>query len=702
MNKALFEIGTIIKNVKDKKEYRIIALFEDTIILCEMGITNLYIFQFDKSVLISLLMSDEYICREDQSPVFDIDKLPYAIRNKFIERRNLMNDVLQQYGPTFLELNKKGLKPGVESLITKYNINRSTFWRTCIKFFQSGMRESSLVDQKAFGVNTGKTYRYTKKTGRPPEYFPSCGVPITPDVEKYFKEALNDYKSGRLKSIQKCFEKMTMLHFTTTEIINGAAAVVLKPQSERPTYRQLYNYISKHLTTEEKDRIKTSAMEQRNNKRLLLSDALEGVYGPGDMVEIDACEADVSLVSSIDPNRTIGRPIVYFMVDVYTRVILAVSVAFDNNSVLGVTNLFLNLADDKQEYCARYGMGFDNPEIWPSNVIPRRIRVDRGSEFKSKEFGRICNELGIEKQIVPGGSGSLKGVVEQAFHQMHSKQNVHLENYGLIEKRHDSNHHKEATLNIDQYTKMVINFVLTHNQQYFETYPMTKDMLVKRVRPIPALLWQYGIKKYGSPRPITNKEQYLYNLMTPITAKVSRKGISYKDLWYLPENDVQLSREMFNAGNKKIPFEARMDMRCIGNIYYLRNGKLVKAPLNARKTGNADFANLTMKQWEDFRKLKNQMNAEGKLYNLEVEAFNYLVNESLVNESKKKTYSDDKNMRSIREQEKQLVSFYDNIDQRLSQPEEVPQIEERVEEKPPVKEYQSWEEALQDCWDNYS
>ena len=121
------------------------------------------------------------------------------------------------------------------------------------------------------------------------------------------------------------------------------------------------------------------------------------------MVEIDACEVDISLVSSLDNNKTIGRPIVYFMIDVYTRLILAVSVAFDNNSILGVTNLFINLSDDKKKYCAKYGIEYDNDKIWPSNIIPRRLRVDRGSEFKSKEFDRICNELGIEKQLVSGG-----------------------------------------------------------------------------------------------------------------------------------------------------------------------------------------------------------------------------------------------------------------------------------------------------------
>ena len=48
------------------------------------------------------------------------------------------------------------------------------------------------------------------------------------------------------------------------------------------------------------DLIKTSAIEQKNNKRILESDSLYGVLGPGDMVEIDACEADISLVSAID------------------------------------------------------------------------------------------------------------------------------------------------------------------------------------------------------------------------------------------------------------------------------------------------------------------------------------------------------------------------------------------------------------------
>lgn len=464
--------------------------------------------------------------------------------------------------------------------------------------------------------------------------------------------------------------------------------------------------------------IKTSSTEQRNDKRLIVSDSLNGVYGPGDMVEIDACEVDISLVSSIDKNKTIGRPIVYFMIDVYTRIILAVSVAFDNNSILGVTNLFINLSDDKKKYCSKYGIEYDNDKIWPSNIIPRRLRVDRGSEFKSKEFDRICNELGIEKQLVSGGSGSLKGTVEQSFHKMHSKQNVHLEDFGLIEKRHDSKHHIEATLNINQYTKMVINFVLTHNQQYNEGYPLTKEMIENNVKPIPSLLWEFGIKKYGNPRPIPIIEQYLYTLMTPINASISRKGISYKDLYYFSIEDKSLYKEMFNAGNKKVPFKARIDKRDVSQIYYIRDNQLIVAPLNEALAGNADYKGYTMKEYEDFRKYRKKLNAEGRIHNEELSALNYAINEGVVDSAKKTFYSDKKDMRVNREIEKQIVSSEGKISTRLNKTnciEEKSQDSSKVKENSKsknisctdsvshnskYKDYSSFEDAIDDYFTN--
>ena len=70
---------------------------------------------------------------------------------------------------------------------------------------------------------------------------------------------------------------------------------------------------------------------------------------------------------------------------------------------------------------------------------------------------------------------------------------------------------------------MVINFVLMHNQQYDKNYPLTREMMDKKIQPIPAILWEYGANKI-EPSRIPDKDQYLYTLMTPVNAKLSRRN----------------------------------------------------------------------------------------------------------------------------------------------------------------------------------
>ncbi len=684
MNNVL-QRGKILSIKEDLSEYRVISIAGDAITLCKMNTTKFGLLQLSKTQFFNLLDDDLAVVKESEPrSVIDMDIMPDAAKESYIHKKTIINEILECYGPTYMELSGKKKKPELERILEKYDIRKNTFWRVFTKYFQSGFDDLSLIDERYLGTNTGKNYKYTIKTGRRSEYSKETGVVLDDRIIKIFEEALKDYKSGRQKSLRSAYDKMNNIHFTRTEIVNGQQTLVLMPVNERPTFDQFYYYCRKHISKDEKDIIKTSKMEYRNNKRLLNSDSLYGVLGPGDMVEIDACEADVSLVSSMDNNKAIGRPIVYFMIDVYSRIILAVSIAFDNNSLLGITNLFLNLADDKKEFCSRYGMEFSDDRLWPSNIIPNRIRVDRGSEFRSKEFTRICIDLSIEKDNVSGGSGSLKGVIEQSFHQMHSMQNVHLEDKGLIEKRHDSRHHEEATLTIEDYRKMIINFVLTHNQKYLGTYPLTRDMINKNIMAIPATLWEYGIEHCMTPRPIQCREQFFYDLMTPIKAKVSRKGIEYKGLFYISD-DKYLTRCRINAGTKKVPFNARMDMRSVGAVYYISDGKLIRAALNEDLTGNADYRYLTMKEWEEYRKKAKELNARGNLYNEEVSAYNYMINENIVNAAIHKAsdvITDKKDMRREREIEKQAVSSDNRIEKRLDTP-EIQTIEETTE---PVKE----------------
>ena len=317
---------------------------------------------------------------------------------------------------------------------------------------------------------------------------------------------------------------------------------------------------------------------------------------PGWIVEVDAWEADVSIVSQLDPEQAIGRPVVYFMIDIYSKAIVAMSVSLENNSLQGVTNLLINLGEDKQKFAARFGFESFDRTLWPSNFVPNEIRCDRGAEMRSDKFGKICNRLGITRTLEPPAIGSMKGMVEQCFHQLNTSIRTELENKGLITKRHDSNHHREAMLTIEDFTRMVIVFVLTHNQQYMTEFIPSKEMLKSEgFKPIPAVLWTYGCSLYGLPRMITEttRDQYFYDLLPERTASLSRNGIAYGGLKYYCNQDAALHREMYTAQNNKISFSICIDPQDVSNIYYMRDNALYMASLNPEYPEQMSYAGMT-------------------------------------------------------------------------------------------------------------
>ena len=190
-------------------------------------------------------------------------------------------------------------------------------------------------------------------------------------------------------------------------------------------------------------------------------------------------------------------------------------------------------------------------------------------------------------------------------------------------------------------------------------------MQQKQIKPIPALLWKYGVERYGHPRPISDIEQYRYRLLSPVKAKISRRGIEYKKLWYFPSDDDELLRKMFELGNKREVFIVRIDKRYVGAVYYEKAGKLAKVPLNTRMVGNQEFENYTLKEWEDYLKSRREMDARGRVYNHNVKAYAQGVNESIVAASiakRQMAVSDEKSIREARETEKQRVSRQGKIE----------------------------------------
>ena len=305
------------------------------------------------------------------------------------------------------------------------------------------MQVYSLLDNRYYGKMPQKI-KYSSKPGRPTLYGKTSGKIIDETDEKNYKKAISMKirKGGKSRDITWKDAYDYMLSSFYQKVIkyeDGSITRELLPNENIPTFKQFYYYSKNNTKKEIIDIAQTSEFEVQNDKRLLTGSAKTNVFGPGDVFEIDACEVDVALVSQNDPNQAVGRPILYVIIDVFTGTIMAVSIAFDNNSIVGLTNALANLAEDKIELCRKYGINLDNDNVWPSGFKPNSFRVDHGSDFISKEFHRIAKELGIEIDTVPIMNGSMKGTVEHTFRTFHERICSLLNQNGKIEKRMTQN-----------------------------------------------------------------------------------------------------------------------------------------------------------------------------------------------------------------------------------------------------------------------
>ena len=673
--------GNILKF--DSKRERIIHVDNIFVVTVDLDTTKLYFNRYNPNDLISLIRSkDASIETDTEDRIINLDNVPKKYQEIYKKNREIVNDFALTYGPYFYNYKKKDNKS--TETAKRFGLALSNYLKVIREYYQSGCSDISLYSKRTPTLYQNSKRVYTVKTGRPSIHNENVCV-LNNKVKLEFEEALNGLlNGGRWTSIKNAYDCIIANHYTETVIENGVLSLIEADYKNVPTYRQFYNYIKSNTNKKQFDLIKTSAQEVRNNKRLLLSDSQYGVYGPGDLVEIDACEVDLSLVDIYNPDNTVARPILYCMIDVATKMILAISVAFENNSILGVTNLFLNLSDDKVEYCRRFGIELE-PDLWKSNIIPRRIRFDRGAECTSNQLERILNKLKIERELVTGGTGSLKGNIEQSFHQMHMAQNHLLEDKGLIEKRYDSKHHKEALLTIEEYTKIAINFVLSHNQMVIKNYKCTKDMIVNGVPAIPIKLWDYLSSKTGLPRQITtaNVNQFRFDLMQEYEAKVSREGISFTGgHLYINEDDDELLTLMYETGDTKKDFSIRYDPRNMNFIYYLSNNKLMVAKLNMKKTVNEGFENLTFVEMRNLDLKNKQILNKALIDTAKIRRSRDSANKAIIDTAilnRGDIIPNDKNLRENREIAKQNYRYDNSIATRLNIDEKLPVKEERIE-----------------------
>lgn len=680
MEEMKIGIGTLLKET-DGTTWRVFVLDGEVCRMIQTGIEKRIVKTCPIPEIVASISSGlmKTVC--DVPLVVDEDALNETQQEDYRKKLEFILEFRQLYGPSFSGFVNVSHKPEYKALYKRYGFSSTLADRLVRRWFQSGLQNASLLNQNILRPECGRRYNFTTKTGRRTDN--PQGIIIDEKAIGAFEYGLAQFKSGRMVSQREAYVRMLGKYYV--EVSNGC--LKLLPPDQRPTEKQFRYYIQKNISKDELSKVKTSVAEYRNNERLLFGTARDDSLRPGSILEADAVELDMNIVSSSDKGQNISRPIVYMLIDTYSHCIVAFHVGFDNNSMLGLSSLMLNLIEDKEALLARKGIKMEL-SAWPSTFIPSEIRCDRGSDFASDQFRDICMQLGIRRTLETGAMGSMKPHIERSFGLLHQGLMADFERLGYIQKRYDSHHKEEACLTIDGIFLLLLRFVIEHNMTPIKKMKISQKELAGGVDKSPISLWRYGTVQYGNPEPVTpfSYATKVFSLLPEETATISREGIALHGLLYITKNDEDLLNRMKLAkanggkrdakGNRINSMKIRFDPRSVNNLYYQKNGKLMTLEINPVRNGS--IKDITWSEYERYREQVRKIDKQGDEIRFQLRLERQSFNSSVAQMYQSETYASSKGIIEARRDERNRSNFDNRIQQRIE--------DERPVEKPLLKD----------------
>lgn len=438
------------------------------------------------------------------------------------------------------------------------------------RYWQRGMNKNALLPDYINSGAKGKERKLTKnKVGRPKraDYYGELieGINITSEVKQHFQIAINKYyRNNNKMSLKETYTLMLRDFYSDIFKEDNKIKHKVWDKSRIPTYNQFYYWFKKSEDVKKDIIFRESKKEFDLKNRELLSNSKQETDGPGTRFQIDATIADIYLVSSINRNRIIGRPVVYAIIDVFSRLITGIYVGLEGPSWVGAMMALDNMVEDKVEYCKKYDIEVEEGQ-WPSKHLPEIIIADRG-EFEGYSVENLINNLNIKIENTSPYRGDLKGIVERSFRTTNEK--IKHKTPGSIQKefrkRGDRDYRLDATLTLVEFTRVYINIVLHHNNKIIEKYPMDKEMIADEIVATPLNLWKWGIENRKGRLKIVDRELFRLNILPKGKASISRSGIRFRGLYYSSEKAIQ---EQWFINLKVRSVEIVYDPRNMNKIY---------------------------------------------------------------------------------------------------------------------------------------
>lgn len=435
----------------------------------------------------------------------------------------------------------------ITQCIQQYGSTHRTIYRYLHRYWQRGQTPNALLpDYANSGGRDKKRSPNNIKRGRPRKFGDFAGINVSEDTRKIFRVAVTRYYVMQVKfTLRGSYDQMIKDFFCERTIDPETGSVTHSQKVDMtttgfPTFGQFNYWIGQDNNRLDIKRKRLKPRIYDKDLRGLLGTATAEVWGPGARYEIDATIADVYLVSRINRQKIIGRPVLYIVIDVFSRMITGIYIGLEGPSWVGAMMALANTASDKQAFCKKFGHSIE-PEEWPCHHLPASLLGDRG-EIESRMIETLINNFNITVETAAAYRGDWKGIVEQRFKLLPAKFKPHVPGYIDVDyrARGGKDYRLDAVLDLDQFTQIIIQCVLYYNNQHeLKRYDKDRDLAADNVPAVPIDLWEWGIaNRSGSLRQYP-EDLVRFSLLPVEEATVTVNGVRFQGVFYTCQKTIE-------------------------------------------------------------------------------------------------------------------------------------------------------------------
>nr|WP_295825951.1 Mu transposase C-terminal domain-containing protein [uncultured Azospirillum sp.] len=457
----------------------------------------------------------------------------------------------------------------VRRVIAETGSNRFTLYRLLRRFWQRGMSPNALLPDYDRCGGRGKTKAASEKKRGRVSATGIVGVNVDADMRRLFRDTVTrHFAVNRRLDMAGCYDALVNDHFTDLRLDEDTGRQKAIVRADLPTLRQFRYWFEKDNDVFRIERQRRTARIYDKDLRALLSTSTGEVFGPGSRYQIDATIADVYLVSRLNRRRLVGRPVLYVVIDVFSRMITGLYVGFEGPSWVGAMMAIANAATDKVAYCRSFGIEIGEAD-WPCHHMPDRLLGDRG-EMIGSAVETLIQNFHVEIENTAPYRADWKGIVEQRFRLLPARFRAYTPGYieGDFQQRGARDYRLDGTLDIDEFTAIIIQCVRYYNTQHLiRGYPRDAQMIAEEVQGIPIELWEWGLARRSGQLRAYPSDLVRQSVLPSDAAIVTPYGIRFYGCFYTCTK--AMAEHWFERARQRGNWTVRVsyDPRCLNEVY---------------------------------------------------------------------------------------------------------------------------------------